>query len=294
MKDYIKLIRVKHWIKNILILLPIFFSRNFVNAEKIIGILIGFISFSLVASSIYIINDISDMEKDKKHPVKKDRPIASGKISVKNASILATLLVIIAFVFLIVGCICFNANLIGGIFYLTLYFLLNLVYSMGLKDKSIVDIAILAFGFVIRVLFGGAIIKVNISSWLFLTIFAIAFYLGLGKRRNEYIKHQDKETREVLKFYNIEFLNKNMYMCLSLAVCFYALWAKDYENPIILWSVPLIMLMCMKYSLNVEQNDSEGDPTDIIIRDKWLIILGIIYFLLMLFGIYGTATSYSL
>ena len=157
---------------------------------------------------------------------------------------------------------------------------------MGLKNKPIIDIAILASGFVIRVLFGGAIIKVNISSWLFLTIFAVSFYLGLGKRRNEYVKHQNKETRSVLKFYNEEFLNKNMYMCLSLAICFYALWAKDYENPIILWSVPLIMLMCMKYSLNIEQDDSEGDPTDILIKDKFLIILEIIYGILMLFGIY--------
>lgn len=286
MKDYIKLIRVKHWIKNLLIFLPLFFSRNLSNIEKIIEVLIGFISFSFVASSIYIINDIRDIEKDKKHPIKKHRPIASGKIAEKNAIALSILLLIIAFILLIVGCVYFNANLIGGIFYLSLYFILNLAYTMGLKDKPILDIAILASGFVIRVLFGGAIIKVNISSWLFLTIFAIAFYLGFGKRRNEYIKHQDKETRNVLKLYNTEFLNKNMYMCLSLAICFYALWAKDYENPIILWSVPLIMLMCMKYSLNVEKDDSEGDPTDILVKDKFLIVLGIIYFVLMLLGIY--------
>lgn len=286
MKEYIKLIRVKHWIKNLLIFLPIFFSKNLGNQEKIISVIIGFISFSFVASSIYIINDIRDVEKDRKHPIKKNRPIATGKISIKNSIILSVLLLIVAFILLILGCIKYNANLIRGLFFLILYFALNFAYSMGLKNKPIIDIAILASGFVIRVLFGGAIIKVNISSWLFLTIFAVSFYLGLGKRRNEYVKHQNKETRSVLKFYNEEFLNKNMYMCLSLAICFYALWAKDYENPIILWSVPLIMLMCMKYSLNIEQDDSEGDPTDILIKDKFLIILEIIYGILMLFGIY--------
>lgn len=286
MKDYIKLIRIKHWVKNILIFLPIFFSRNLGNAQKVIDVLIGFISFSLVSSSIYIINDIKDLEKDRKHPVKKNRPIANGKISIKKAIYIAILLVILSLGLLIFGCIKYNANLIGGVFFLVLYFSLNLAYCFGLKNKPIVDIAILASGFVIRVLFGGSIIKVNISSWLFLTIFAVAFYLGLGKRRNEYAKYQGQETREVLNFYNYEFLNKNMYMCLSLAVCFYALWAKDYENPIILWSVPLIMLMCMKYSLNIEQNDSEGDPTDIILKDKFLIFLSIIYIILMLFGIY--------
>lgn len=286
MKDFVKLIRVKHWIKNLLIFLPIFFSKNIHNKEKLIGVIIGFISFSLVASSIYIINDIRDLENDKKHPVKKNRPIASGKIKVKNAIAISIIFLIVAFILLIVGCIVFNANLIGGIFYLILYFALNLAYSMKLKKKPIIDIAILACGFVIRVLFGGAIIKVNISSWLFLTIFAISFYLGLGKRRNECIKYQEKDTRDVLKLYNTNFLNNMMNMCLSLSICFYALWAKDYDNSIVLWSVPVVMLMCMKYSLNIEQDKSEGDPTDIIIKDKSLIILGGIYIVMMFLGIY--------
>lgn len=286
MKDFVKLIRVKHWIKNLLIFLPIFFSKNIHNKEKLIGVIIGFISFSLVASSIYIINDIRDLENDKKHPVKKNRPIASGKIKVKNAIAISIIFLIAAFILLIVGCIVFNANLIGGIFYLILYFALNLAYSMKLKKKPIIDIAILACGFVIRVLFGGAIIKVNISSWLFLTIFAISFYLGLGKRRNECIKYQEKDTRDVLKLYNTNFLNNMMNMCLSLSICFYALWAKDYDNSIVLWSVPVVMLMCMKYSLNIEQDKSEGDPTDIIIKDKSLIILGGIYIIMIFLGIY--------
>ena len=175
MKEYIKLIRVKHWIKNLLIFLPIFFSKNLGNQEKIISVIIGFISFSFVASSIYIINDIRDVEKDRKHPIKKNRPIASGKISIKNSIILSVLLLIVAFILLILGCIKYNANLIGGLFFLILYFALNFAYSMGLKNKPIIDIAILASGFVIRVLFGGAIIKVNIPSWLFLTIFAVSF-----------------------------------------------------------------------------------------------------------------------
>lgn len=286
MKDYINLIRVKHWIKNFLVFLPIFFSSNLFNVTKICDVVIGFIAFSLTASSIYIINDVRDLEKDKKHPVKKDRPIASGKVPVKKAIILSIGLLLSAFVILIIGYMIVGLNLIGSIFFLTLYFILNLLYSLGLKDKPIIDIAILATGFVIRVLFGGAIIRVNISSWLFLTIFAIAFYLGLGKRRNEYNKYHDSETRDVLKFYNYEFLNKNMQMCLSLAVCFYALWAKEQENPVILWSVPLILIMCMRYSLIVEQSDSEGDPTEIIIKNKFLKVSGIIYFLIMLFGIY--------
>ena len=285
MKKYLKLLRVKHYIKNFLVFLPLFFSQNLINTDKILISITGFILFSLVSSIVYIINDMKDIEKDKKHPLKSKRPLASGEISIKKA------VAIIILLFFIISCLIvfisqFNTNLFMSIILLSIYLILNIAYSFGLKNFPLIDIIILSFGFVLRVLFGGAIISVNISSWLYLTIFSISFYLGLGKRRNEYIKHTDKDTRTVLKFYNKDFLDKNMYMCMSLAIAFYALWAKDYNNIIILWSVPLVMIMAMKYSFNIETKDSEGDPTEIILKDKVLILLGFIYVILMLFGIY--------
>ena len=240
----------------------------------------------MVCSIVYIINDIKDIEGDRNHPVKSKRPLASGEISIKKALIIIILLLLIIFSAIIISCSYFNINLISSLLLLLLYFVLNLAYSFGLKNYPIIDTIILALGFVIRVLFGGTIIDVNISSWLYLTIFSVSFYLGLGKRRNEYINHKNDETRNVFKFYNKDFLDKNMYMCMSLAIAFYALWAKDYENIIVLWTVPVVMIMAMKYSYNIETKDSEGDPTDIIIKDKALISLGIIYIILMLFGIY--------
>ena len=285
MKKYFKLLRIKHYIKNILVFLPLFFSKNLMNKTQLLISTLGFILFSMVCSIVYIINDIKDIESDRNHPVKSKRPLASGEISIKKAFLIILLLLII-FSAIIISCSYFNINLISSLLLLLLYFVLNLAYSFGLKNYPIIDIIILALGFVIRVLFGGTIIDVNISSWLYLTIFSVSFYLGLGKRRNEYINHKNDETRNVFKFYNKDFLDKNMYMCMSLAIAFYALWAKDYENIIVLWTVPVVMIMAMKYSYNIETKGSEGDPTDIIIKDKALISLGIIYIILMLFGIY--------
>lgn len=283
MKKYLKLLRVKHYIKNFLIFLPLFFSQNLVNTEKFLISITGFILFSLVSSIVYIINDMKDIENDRKHPIKSKRPLASGEISIKKAifTIILLFFIIISLIVLIAQ---FDTNLLMSSVFLLVYFILNLAYSFGLKNYPIIDIVILSSGFVLRVLFGGAIIDVNISSWLYLTIFSVSFYLGLGKRRNEYINH--KNVRAVFKSYNKDFLDKNMYMCMSLAIAFYALWAKDYNNILILWSVPLVMIMAMKYSFNIELKDSEGDPTEIILKDKVLIILGFLYLLLMMFGIY--------
>lgn len=286
MKKYIKLLRVNHYIKNLLIFLPLFFSENLMNIDKLIMVVSAFLSFSFMASTIYIINDIKDIEKDKKHLTKKNRPIASGEISIPKAKIIAVVLFIISLAILSFVCINFNGNLNLSIFYILLYFILNLAYTFKLKEQPIIDIIILATGFVLRVMLGGAIIDIEISSWLYLTIFAISFYLGLGKRRNEYVKYQKDTTRSVLKYYNKEFLDKNMYLCMALAIAFYALWAKDYNSITMIWTVPIVMIMAMKYSYNIENENSDGDPTDVILKDKFLILLTFIYIVIAGSAIY--------
>ncbi len=247
--------------------------------------MLGFIIFSLLSSIVYIINDIKDIEKDRKHPIKKNRPIANGSVSIRKAIIIAVmLLLIITFVYIFIYTKCSNVKL--SIIFLLIYLILNIAYSFGLKNKPIIDIIILASGFVLRILYGGAIIDVEISSWLYLTIFSGSFYLGLGKRRNEYKRYQDKNTRNVLKFYSKDFLDKNLYMCMALTICFYALWAKEFESKLMLWTVPIVMIMAMRYSLNIEKDESEGDPTEIILKDKILIVLGILYLILVFMYIY--------
>ena len=272
MLNYLKLIRVKHWIKNLLIFLPLLFSKEINNANVLLAIL-GFFSFSFASSVVYIINDIKDVEKDKIHPVKKNRPIASGVISINNALLMLIILLILSFAILIY--LSSYNHFIS--MYIIGYILLNILYSVKLKNIPLLDVTILALGFLIRVLYGGVLINVEISSWLFLTILSISFYLGLGKRRNELIvQEKTGNTRKVLKYYNKEFLDKNMYMCLSMAIVFYSLWCQDLNYEYIMWTVPFIILIFMKYSLNIESNNS-GDPVEVVFKDKTLIFLGLIY-----------------
>lgn len=271
MKKYIKLIRVKHYIKNLLIFLPLIFSKS-ISISNIIICILGFFAFSFSSSIVYIINDIMDKEKDKKHPIKKNRPIASGAISVKNAILTAIILGIVSMVLIY---FCSKNNIWSGM-YVLIYLIINILYSLGLKNIPLLDIAILSLGFIIRVYFGGSLINVEISEWLFLTILSISMYLGLGKRRNELIKANGNETRKVLTYYSKEFLDKNMYVFLSIFFVFYSLWCKDLKSHYMMWTIPIVMIICMKYSLTIEK-DSFGDPTEVLLKDKILMALVLLY-----------------
>ena len=279
-KNYLKLMRCHHYIKNILIFLPLVFSKSLFDTQSVIRVLLGTISFCFVASIVYIINDIKDVEIDKKHDKKKYRPIASGNVSIKEA----ILLIIILIVFSILINILLFGNNISKYFWIILYLVLNILYSIKLKHVPILDIVILAFGFLIRVFYGATIIDVEVSNWLYLTILSFSFYMGLGKRRNEFIK-MGNNGRKVLQYYNKSFLDNNMYMTLALTIVFYALWCVDVNIANIIWTVPIIMIILMKYSLIIE-GESHGDPVDVILENKDLLFLVIIYAILMFLMIY--------
>ena len=155
-----------------------------------------------------------------------------------------------------------------------------------MKNIPLIDITILVSGFLIRVLYGGAVINVEISNWLYLTVISMAFYLVIGKRRNEVINYK-KSTRKVLKYYSKEFLDKNMYMCLALAIIFYSLWTMDYQigNTMLVWTVPIVILICMKYSMTIEIG-GDGDPIEVVYSDKMLLFLIILYGISLLSFIY--------
>ena len=268
MKDYIKLLRVKHYIKNILIFIPAFFGGVIFDKNKIIQGILGFIAFSMVSSMIYIFNDLRDIENDRNHPTKKNRPLASGRIKpIQGIGCIVLCMIIACSITYIIK------NLYAA-FFLILYLIINILYSMGLKNKPIIDIVLLASGFVIRIFYGGAIMGISISKWLYLVITTGSLYMGLGKRRNE-LKRQ-KETRDVLRYYNEDFLDKNMYVCMALTNVFYSLWTLDMPNPKICWTIPFFIILLMCYSLNVE-GDSDGDPVEVILHDKILICIIIAY-----------------
>lgn len=285
---YLRLMRIKHWIKNGLVFLPIIFSGSLFNIPVLQQSLIGFLIFGLCSSIVYIINDIKDIDKDRKHPSKCKRPIASGEVSIKQA---ITLIVILCIVITMLFFSISLENRFMAIAVMAIYLVINVGYSFGLKNVALVDITILVAGFFLRVLMGACLTDITISNWLYLTVIAMSFYLGLGKRRNELIKLEKENTRKVLKAYNKNFLDKNMYVALALVIVFYSLWSVDPITMVggtknyYIWTVPIVILICMRYSLIIE-GESLGDPVDVLLNDTPLIVLCIIYGIIMLCGVY--------
>lgn len=284
-KTYFQLLRVHHYIKNVIIYIPLFFAEKLIDFSLLASVTLGFCVFSLAASIVYIFNDIHDIEKDRLHIKKCTRPLASGKIMSSRA----VLILIILYVILVI--LLFLLKLFGDMSYykilwlfglLVLYLGLNIAYSRRLKNFPIIDVTILASGYVIRVLFGSVIIGADVSPLLYLFITTGAYYLGFGKRRNEMVNNSGSNTRGVLRFYSQSFLDKNMYVCQALCIMFYALWSIDskttarFQTSAFIYTVPLIFLIFLKYSLNIEKN-TDGDPTSVLLNDRILQILSGIY-----------------
>lgn len=269
-KDVIQLIRVKHWIKNLLIYATMFLSMQ-ITLTNICNLSIGFISFCLISSVVYIVNDIVDKDKDAKHHVKKNRPIASGRIKVKSAIFIAIIFFSISMIlnYFING---FDLKLYA---ILLGYLILNLSYSFKFKNVVLIDVCCIVVGFILRLYYGSIISSISISNYLYLTVMFASFFLGFGKRRNEIINLKDV-ARPILKYYNKDFLDKNMYVTLTATVVFYSLWAISQDGFLFLVSIPLLVLLFFKYSLIIESN-SFGDPVDVLLSDKMLLLYVLIY-----------------
>ena len=287
--EILRLMRPKHYIKNFLIFVSITFDRDLFNLPVLGRVLLGFGVFCLLSSAVYVVNDIQDVEADRRHEVKRNRPIASGAVPIPAAWTLAGGLLAAA---LAVQLAAFG-NRGNSLLLMLGYFAVNLGYSLGLKHVPFVDIVLLVMGFVLRVVYGAAIVGSVTSAWVYLTVFSLAFYLGLGKRRNELIKTRDSagSTRKVLQYYSYDFLDKFMYLCLTLAITFYALWSADgeitakYGTDKLIWTVPLVIIILMKYSADIESN-SYGDPVDVVMHDKALLALAALFGLVMVGLIY--------
>ena len=270
------LMRPWHVLKNVLVLMPAFFGGRILAAGMP---LLGFVSMSLASSAVYALNDVHDAPRDRLHPQKRSRPVASGEVSPARAALLAALCFALS-VALPLG---FGAPPIS-LGPQLLYVAANLAYSLlGFKDIPIVDVTIVALGFVLRVMYGGLLAGVEVSNWLLLTVMMASYYMALGKRRNE-LRDTREKTRAVLTRYTYDFLDRQMYLFLTLTVAFYSLWSVDaHTAPHAVLTVPVVILLLMRYSLVVE-GESDGDPTEVILHDRMLLILAAVYVVLM-FGL---------
>jgi 4-hydroxybenzoate polyprenyltransferase len=280
-KTLIKLLRPRHWLKNVLIFVPLLYAFNLTETGLLFATLQCFAAFCLVSSAVYIINDIADAERDRLHPLKCARPIAAGEVSAKTAKLLALLLLALGYAIAVFG----YADLSVAIF-LALYVLLNLAYSFFLKDIVLLDCFCIAAGFVLRVYAGGAAGASPISEWLFVTIVAASLFMAFGKRRGELLQVTDAAaTRKVLASYDRQFIDGIVFLCAGLAIVFYALWAMV-SATLMIYTVPLVIFIVCRYLLIIRANEAAGDPVATILSDKGLLAA------IVLFGAASLALLY--
>lgn len=290
MKNIIRLMRPRHYVKNLLIFFPLVFSGQLANWALLGRTALAFASFCLLCSVVYVVNDIRDADSDRRHSTKRTRPIASGAVSVQTAWALAGGL-LVASLALHFACLRLGGVSLWCTAFPLIYLAMNVAYSFGLKNVPLLDVAILAAGFLIRVLYGAAADGIAVSNWLYLTVTSAAFFMGLGKRRGEL--KRELEGRKVLKYYTPEFLDKSMHMCLTLAIVFYSLWSADdataarigAEGARLVWTVPLVILIALRYDMLLD-GASDGDPVEVVFRDKWLLLMALAFALVCLAILY--------
>ncbi len=236
-KLILKTMRPKQWYKNLILFAGLVFSLNLFDFQMFMRVFFAFVIFCVVSGVVYIINDIMDMEKDRKHPKKKNRPIASGKLSLKFA--------IISSLFLLLFCLCFAYFLSFGFFsVLLMYFFLMFFYSKFLKNIAFVDIIVVAFGFVLRAYAGTVVIDVPISPWLILTIFVLALFLATIKRMAELnsLKSKSKTHRKVFRVYDEQIINFLVSTISSLVILCYSLYSVlGSHSPLFTLTIPFVI-----------------------------------------------------
>jgi decaprenyl-phosphate phosphoribosyltransferase len=273
MNPYIKLLRPKDWAKNAFLFIPVFFAGKLFDVPKLQHLLAGFFAFSFVASTVYILNDYRDMEDDRKHPVKHTRPLASGKVKPGAALAIALLLSITGFVLAYIA----DSNY-RYISILAFYFLMNILYSMGLKNISILDILIIATGFVLRIKGGGYIAGVDVSAWLTLMVMLLSLFMAIGKRRDDIILKLETgaDMRKSIKGYNLDFLNTMLGLLSAIIMVTYIMYTlspKTYErlqNYHLYYTSVFVIAGLMRYLQIILVHNKAGSPTDILYKDRFI------------------------
>ncbi|MFL5774003.1 MAG: UbiA prenyltransferase family protein [Flavisolibacter sp.] len=301
---YIRLLRPKDWAKNLFLLIPLFFSGGLFNWELYPSLLLGVVAFCCVASSIYIINDYRDINDDRKHPEKSTRPLASGAVSPTAAIVLAIMLVAAGFVL---------AWTIREkfLFVIAVYFFLNLAYSLGLKAVPILDVIIIAAGFVLRVKGGAVIGMIPLSEWLNIMVFLLALFMAVGKRRDDVLLKLSSGTdmRKSVKGYNLEFLNVATSLICAVIVVAYFMYtmSPDVQQRIALlghhmdtpssnispgsvyrlyYTCLFVLAGILRYLQIIFVQAASGSPTKILYRDRFIqvtILLWIASFYLIIY-----------
>lgn len=271
LKNIILLARPHHYVKNLFIFLPAFFAFKIDDPALIWKTLIAFAAFSLTASAVYILNDWKDQEEDRKHPVKRSRPIASGEVGTPGAFMLFG-------IFLFAGAVLALISSTQIFFIIAIYFLLNVAYSLKLKHVPIIDISIISTGFVLRLFVGAEAAEVDLSHWIIVMTFLLALFLSLAKRRDDVIIYlnSDKKVRKVIDGYDLKFLDSAIVMTSSIVVLAYILWSLSPEVSSRLSSgntfltAIFVVLGILRYMQITFVEEESGNPTRVMLKDKFI------------------------
>ncbi|MCJ8153101.1 decaprenyl-phosphate phosphoribosyltransferase [Chryseobacterium sp. SSA4.19] len=292
MKKYLKLLRVEQWVKNLFVFVPLFFSGNIKNFDLLTKSIFAFIIFSMAASVVYILNDYNDIEADKKHPEKRRRPLASGAVSKSKAISIFVGLIIADIALVFFAQTYFQENLWKFAIIIGSYFIMNLAYTFRLKHVPIVDISIIATGFVLRVLAGGSITGISISQWAILLTFVLALVLAIGKRRGELINAQvSGKTRRALDGYNVQFADIALSISITLAIICYLMFTLSPEvqakfHSRVFYTVLFVVFAFLRYLQQTLVYNRTESPTKILYRDRYIQITLILWVAAFLIQIY--------
>ena len=294
MSPYLKLLRPKQWAKNAFLFAALVFSRHLFDAAIVMQSIKAFVVFCLTSSAMYILNDIFDVEADRLHPIKRNRPIVSGTVSVAAASIVGIILLMVAGA---IGVSLPSQFLIA----VAVYIVLNIVYTFGLKRVVLVDVFIIGAGFLIRVVAGAYAINVEVSHWLILCTLFISLFLAVSKRRAEILLNNlttSESARTVLREYDVQLVDQMMTIVAAGTVISYALYSVAERTVLmfgtedLVFTTVFVLFGTFRYLFLVRHRSTEDNPTALLLSDLPMLVNVALWFLACVAIIYGGSASF--
>ena len=278
MKDIIKLLRPYQWLKNLFVFAPVFFNGSVLDIDYLLPSFMVFFSFCMAASSIYCFNDIYDAETDRMHPIKRNRPIASGAVSKNMGYCLMIICLVLSII--MIFCFCWHSDSARIIIFtlILFYVLLNIAYCVWLKHKAIVDVFIIAMGFVIRIYAGGAATGIELTNWLVLMTFLLALFLAFAKRRDDVAMYETtgKVVRDNITRYTLDYMNQVIGIIASVTMVCYIMYTvspevidRFHSSKIYLTSV-FVLAGIVRYLQVTMVDVKSGSPTKVLLHDKFI------------------------
>ncbi len=290
MKNLIRLIRPHQWVKNLVVLLPVFFGGALLHIESVYAGLITALCFSFAASSIYCLNDIVDVDDDRRHPVKCHRPLASGAISIAQGYILMFLMFILSMLstFLLRQSQLETASII------LFYWLLNIAYCLKLKQYAIIDVCVVSFGFVLRILAGGYATSIHLSKWIVLMTFLLMLFLSFAKRRDDVVRMNETghAPRQNTIRYNLTFINQAITITASVTLVCYIMYTvspetiQNFHTDYLYLTSVFVLVGLLRYIQIAVVDKRSGDPTKVMLHDRFMQFVVLAFGLAFLFIIY--------